>query len=90
MRLLVLILVVLFVLLQHRLWVGDGGIVTVTELRDAVEAQQQENRLYRERNQRLQAEVRDLKEGLAAVEERARKELGMIRRGETFYQLVDE
>ena len=90
MKLCNLALVVLLVLVQFRLWVGDESLAEVWRLHTAIEAQRSENALLSARNQRLDAEVRDLKEGLEAVEERARMELGMIRKGEIYFQLVDE
>lgn len=84
----ILILVVLLLMLQYRLWLGEGGLVRLWELRQAVQAQQVENRSLLQRNQSLAAEVRDLKHGLDAVEDRARTDLGMIREGETFVQIV--
>lgn len=84
------ILLVLLILLQHRLWVGDGSLAEVRQLREAIAAQKQENKTLKERNERLQAEVIDLKEGLDAIEARARRELGMIRHDEIFYQFVDD
>jgi cell division protein FtsB len=88
MKWLALALGVLLVLLQYRLWVGDGSVAEVWGLRQQVEAQRSENAVLRERNQALEAEVLDLKTGLAAIEERARSELGMIKDGETFLQVV--
>lgn len=88
MRTLAVILLVLLGLLQHRLWVGDGSLVDLHRLRQEIRAQRAENARLAQRNQRLEAEVVDLKTGLDAVEERARRDLGMIRRGETFYQIV--
>jgi cell division protein FtsB len=88
MKWLALALGVLLVLLQFRLWVGDGSVAEVWGLRQQVEAQRSENAALRERNQALEAEVLDLKTGLAAIEERARSELGMIKDGETFLQVV--
>jgi len=79
----------LLVLLQYRLWLGDGGIADVRRIGRAVEEQRRTNARLYERNQALKGEVRDLKQGLEAVEERARSELGMIREGETFYQIVE-
>lgn len=90
MRLLVIFLVILLVMLQYKLWVGDGGVSEVWRLKKAVEQQQLENRILKERNMALEAEVKDLKQGLEAVEERARSELGMIKKNETFYQTVEE
>ena len=90
MRALLLILVLLLAVLQFRLWVGDGSLAEVWRLRQAVQQQSTENERLRARNAELEAEVRDLKQGLEAVEERARRELGMVREGETFYQIVEE
>ncbi len=89
MRWLGVFLAALFIALQYRLWTGDGSLAEVWRLRRAVEDQRLENARLAERNRALDAEVRDLKEGLAAVEERARSELGMIGRDEVFYQIVE-
>lgn len=86
---LALILLALLAGLQYYLWVGDGGVVKVRELKDAIEVQKGENRRLKERNSALEAEVLDLKQGFEAIEERARSELGMVREGETFYQVVE-
>jgi cell division protein FtsB len=86
---LLILLVSLFALVQFRLWVGDESLAEVWRLRQAIEYQSSENVLLRSRNQRLEAEVRDLKSGLEAVEERARLELGMIRKGEIYFQIVE-
>lgn len=80
----------LLLLLQYQLWIGNGGIRDVWRLTRAIAAQQQANESQRQRNDALEAEVKDLKSGLEAVEERARRELGMIRDGEVFYQVVEE
>ncbi len=90
MRWLVWLLIVLLVLLQYRLWVGDGSFAEVWDLYQQVEVQREKNQQLRERNQALEAEVQDLKQGLGAIEERAREELGMIKEGETFYQIIEE
>jgi len=91
MKWILAILVVLFIVLQVKLWVGDGSLAEVHQLNKSVESQLQLNNKARERNLALEAEVKDLKQGLEAVEERARSELGMIREGkETFYQIVEE
>lgn len=89
MKILFSILTVLFVSLQFKLWVGDGSLAEVWQLSNAVESQKEENSGLRERNLALEAEVADLRTGFEAVEERARKELGMIREGETFFQVVE-
>ena len=90
MKLVLVVLVALLMVLQFRLWVGDGSIAEVWRLRQAVAMQTEENAVLRARNQRLDAEVRDLKEGLSAVEERARRDMGMVGKDETFYQIVEE
>ncbi len=89
MRWLVVLLVALLLALQYKLWVADGGLGDVWRLGHEIGSQKQTNEEVRERNQALEGEVRDLKQGLEAIEERARTELGMIRDGETFYQIVD-
>ena len=88
MKLLTIILLLLLVLLQHRLWVGDGNLKQVRELEQIKAEKIEENRKLSEKNQSLAAEVIDLKEGLEAVEERARSEMGMIKQGETFFQIL--
>jgi cell division protein FtsB len=90
MRILVAILLVLLLVLQYDLWVGDGSLATVWHLQKAVDAQQLENTHLQERNETLAAEVKDLKTGLDAIEERARNDLGMIKEGETYIQVVEE
>jgi cell division protein FtsB len=74
--------------LQYRLWISDDGMRDVWRLESAIDAQRQENARLRERNLTLAAEVRDLKEGRTAIEERARTDLGMIGANETFFQVV--
>ena len=83
------ILAVILVALQYALWAGEGGVRDMWNLNRAVEAQERENAMLLERNQALEAEVKDLRDGLEAIEERARSELGMIREDETFYQIVE-
>ena len=90
MRWFALILLVLLILLQAKLWLGDGGVQDVWELEQSVETQAVENRSLEERNQALMAEVEDLKEGQDAIEERARTDLGMVREDETFYQVIEK
>ncbi len=89
MKLILAALAILFTLLQFKLWFGDGSIKGVWRLDEAIVAQTLENKTIKERNQALAAEVNDLKQGLEAIEERARNELGMIKEGETFYQVID-
>ena len=90
MRILVAILLILLLILQYDLWVGDGSLATVWNLQKEVDAQQLENTYLNERNEALAAEVKDLKTGLDAIEERSRNDLGMIKEGETYIQVVDE
>jgi len=85
-RSLTVVMIALLALLQYRLWLGDGGMHEIWRLSYKIEQQRRENATLRERNEALDAEVVDLKQGAAAIEERARSELGMIRRDETFYQ----
>ena len=84
------VLLIVLVLLQYRLWVGDGSLAEVWQLHRQVENQKAENARLEERNQALDAEVQDLKQGQTAIEERAREELGMIRKNETFYQIIEK
>ena len=81
-------LLVVVLLLQYRLWLSGDGVQELTRLSVAVDRQKNENSELTARNQQLVAEVADLKAGMAAIEERARSELGMIGRNETFYQVV--
>jgi cell division protein FtsB len=90
MRIVIGILIVLLLLLQYRLWVGEGSLAEVHALRQEVAEQKAKLEAMQQRNNALRAEVQDLKQGLEAVEERARSELGMIREGEEFYQTVDD
>ncbi|MFL6654004.1 MAG: cell division protein FtsB [Sulfurifustis sp.] len=78
------------IVLQYSLWFGSGGLLVKWELKRELAVQREENARLRDRNRALTAEVIDLKEGLAAIEERARADLGMIKKGETFYQVIDE
>ena len=78
----------LLAMLQYRLWLGAGGLNEVAHLRQQIQQQRGENELLVERNRTLAAEVDDLKAGTAAIEERARTDLGMVGAGETFYQVI--
>ncbi|HBB99530.1 MAG TPA: cell division protein FtsB [Pseudomonas sp.] len=75
--------------LQYRLWVGEGSLAQVNSLNKQIAEQQGENERLLERNRILEAEVRELKQGMETVEERARQELGMVKDGETLYQLIE-
>ena len=89
MRVLAYILAGLVLALQYPLWIGKGSWTRVWDLDRQVEAQRATNVSLKQRNDALDADVRDLKEGTEAVEERARLELGMIRKDEIFYQVVE-
>ena len=86
-----LFLILLLVLsgLQYRLWVGDGSLAQVTGLKQQISDQRSENERLFERNRILEAEVMELKKGTETVEERARHELGMVKEGETLYQITE-
>ncbi|MES9855153.1 MAG: cell division protein FtsB [Sedimenticola sp.] len=89
MRFLTGLLLLIILVLQYRLWVGEGSLAEVHSLKKDISLQKEELKQMRLRNRALQAEVADLKKGLEAIEERARNELGMIREGEVFYQVVE-
>ena len=88
MRSLLAILLVVLIALQVKMWFGEGGYRDVKRLAVRVEEQARENEVLALRNRELQAEVEDLRQGLHAVEERARSELGMVKENEEFYQVV--
>ena len=75
--------------LQYRLWVGEGSLAQAAELQRQIDEQKGENERLLERNRILEAEVLELKKGMETVEERARHELGMVKEGETLYQLAE-
>ena len=87
MRLITVVLLVLLALVHAELWFGKGGVARVRELQARLGAQNATNELARQRNEQLDAEVRDLKEGLEMVEERARHELGMVKPDEIYVQV---
>lgn len=88
MRKLTVIFIVLIALLQYPLWLGKGSWSRVWQYSQQIEAHEKRNDYYRQRNETLRAEVRDLKQGQSAIEERARSELGMIKQDEVFYQVI--
>jgi cell division protein FtsB len=88
-RVLTLTLAALIVLIQYPLWLGKGSWLRVWEVDQQIRAQRETNRQSQARNNALEAEVRDLKVGLDAIEERARSELGMIRQDEIFFQVLE-
>lgn len=89
LRYLALVLVVVLIALQVHLWTGPGGMREVWRLQQRVQEQKAENADLKTRNETLSAEVEDLKHGQEAIEERARSELGLLKPGETFYQVVE-
>jgi len=88
LRIIAVLLLVAFLALQYRLWLSPNGMRDLWRTEQAIEAQTEENERLAERNKTLAAEVRDLKEGRAAIEERARTDLGMVGGNETFFQVV--
>lgn len=90
MKALTLIFVALIALLQYPLWLGKGSWLRVWNVSQQVDKQKEKNIEDKQRNDALRAEVRDLKLGNDAVEERARSELGMIKSDEVFYQVIDQ
>jgi len=88
MRPLTVVLAVLVLLLQYPLWLGKGGWLRVWDLDRQLQSQKEQNARLRLRNEALDAEVRDLKQGLDALEERARYELGMVGHEEVFFQVI--
>jgi cell division protein FtsB len=90
MRLITLSLAALLLLIQYPLWLGKGGWLRVWDLDNQVVAAQKKNEELKARNAKLSSEVNDLREGTGAVEERARYELGMIKNGEIYIQIVEQ
>jgi cell division protein FtsB len=90
MRWILIFLLLCLAGLQYRLWVGAGSWEEIVSLQRQIEAQNAMNERLQDRNKILENEVRDLKSGMSSVEERARLELGLIKKGETFYLLVDD
>ena len=89
MKFLAAILVILALLLQYRLWTGKGSIEQIREYQQRVDLLEKQVRGKKERNDAIYAEVLDLKKGQEALEERARYELGMIKKEETFFQVIE-
>ncbi len=89
MHWLILVLILLLGALQYRLWVGEGSLAELHSLKREIAFEESELERLRARNRELQAEVDDLREGSEAIEERARSELGMIKPGEIFIQVIE-
>jgi len=89
MKWLLFALALAFVTLQYRLWFGDGSLSEVVQLSNELKRQKQRLRELEQRNRKLEARVLDLQQGFDAYEEQARQDLGMVRKGETFFQIID-
>lgn len=89
MKRIAIVLLLLFLWLQYKIWLQDGGIPEILQLEDEVKEVAAEVESLKERNAALDAEVKDLKKGLDAIEERARSEMGMIKKGEVYYQVIE-
>ena len=89
MKIIAFVLLSLLIWLQYKIWLQDGGIPEVIQLQQEVEEVKTEVQQLQERNSSLDAEVKDLKKGLDAIEERARSEMGMIKQGEVYYQVIE-
>lgn len=90
MRFLALALAVLLLAIQYPLWLGKGGLFRVWEMEKEISKEKRSNAQLKARNDALDAEVQDLKQGADALEERARSELGLIKQGEVFFQMAPE
>jgi|TARA_B110000881_G_scaffold40259_1_gene32744 cell division protein FtsB len=90
MKWLVGLILIALVAMQYSLWWGQSGLLEVARLQEQITAQETVNASLSERNRQLHAEVLDLKQGIDAIEERARHDLGMVKPNETFYQLVED
>lgn len=89
MRFLLALLLLIFLALQYRLWVGEGSYAEVRHLQQEIANKKADLERMEKENQELRAEIEDLKKGLEAIQERARSELGMIKEGETYFQIVE-
>ncbi|PCI20205.1 MAG: cell division protein FtsB [Piscirickettsiaceae bacterium] len=89
MKTLVAILIILLVFLQYKLWIAEGNVQDLWALEGRIESLMVENKTLSKRNKALQAEVENLKTGLDVVEEKARRDLGLVGKDETFFQIVN-
>lgn len=89
MRFLLALLLLIFLTLQYRLWVGEGSYAEVRHLQQEIANKKADLERMEKENRELRAEIEDLKKGLEAIQERARSELGMIKKGETYFQIVE-
>ena len=90
MNKLTIIFFLLIILIQYPLWLADGGFITVVEKNKQIKVQKKINSILNKENMALIAEVNDLKKGSKAIEERARGELNMIKKGEIFFQIINQ
>jgi cell division protein FtsB len=90
LKILIAVLIVIFIALQYRLWVGEGSFADISRLQQQVSVQETENAELEERNAILVNEVEELQSGMDAVEEHARNELGLIEEGETFFLILEQ
>lgn len=90
MKWLLLVLIILLSYLQYRLWIGDGSLAHAHRLENEIKLQQAEIDSMRERNRILDVEVEELKTGLDTIEERARNDIGLIKKDETFFIILDD
>ncbi len=89
MRPVFIILIIALVVLQHKLWLGDGNIIQWVSLEKKLAKHEEENNKLAARNKALEADIKELKSGDQALEEQARYELGMVKQNEEYYQFVD-
>ncbi|EHL32652.1 cell division protein FtsB [Legionella drancourtii] len=89
MRPVFIILIIALIVLQHKLWLGDGNLIQWISLEKKLAEHEQENNKLVARNKALEADIKELKSGEQALEEQARHELGMIKENEVYYQFVD-
>ena len=90
MKWLALLLLLLLALLQYRLWLPEGSKTELSRLQAEIQWQQQRNKQLSQRNRHLELEVIELQKGLTSLEERAREDLGLIKEGETYYQIIEQ
>jgi cell division protein FtsB len=84
------VLIILLVVLQYRLWIGEGSLAHAHRLENEVKLQKAENERMQERNRIMDVEVEELKSGLDTIEERARNDIGLIKKDETFFMITDD
>jgi cell division protein FtsB len=90
MKILIVIIGLLIIHLQYRIWVGEGSVAQIKEYQARLETAKEKAKEKKERNEALYAEIEDLRKGQEAIEERARDELGMIKENETFFQVIED